>query len=399
MKKIIISSILLFIFSFIISAQKFDNVANTPPMGWNSWNRFGCDVSEELIINMADAMVSSGMKDAGYEYIVIDDCWQIDRDENGEIVEDPDRFPNGMKHLVDYVHSKGLKFGIYSDGGTKTCQGRPGSRGYEFQDARTYAKWGVDYLKYDFCYASTQNAPASFSIMRDALYEAGRPIVFSICEGGNTKPWEWGKDVGHLWRTTPDIVDDWDALLDILDLQRDLYSYAGPGHWNDPDMLQIGNGRMTFDEYKTHFTLWCMMAAPLMAGNDLTNMTPEILELLTNKEVIAIDQDSLGKQAFCYRTTGDYEVWVKELMNNEKAFCLLNRSDEEKEVKVNFSIFLNALDSFTHLKADYYGPIKGNKLKDYKIRDLWEQKDLEHTKDIFVKIPPHSVKLYRFVVK
>ncbi|MBN2772795.1 MAG: glycoside hydrolase family 27 protein, partial [Prolixibacteraceae bacterium] len=256
------SYILLILFSVIVfnlPAQKFKNLAQTPPMGWNSWNKFGCDVSEELIMGIADAMESNGMKDAGYEYIVIDDCWQVDRNENGEVIVDKERFPHGMKFLADYIHSKGLKFGIYSCAGTKTCQGRPGGRGYEFQDARTYASWDVDYLKYDWCYSTTQNAKASYEIMRDALYKAGRPIVFSLCEWGQNKPWEWAEDVGHLWRTTGDIVDRWDAMMAIFDAQKELANYAAPGHWNDPDMLEVGNGGMTTEEYRTHFSLWCML--------------------------------------------------------------------------------------------------------------------------------------------
>src|ERR1043166_1570409 len=280
-------------------------LARTPPMGWNSWNKFGCNVSEKLIREMADAVVSSGMKDAGYTYVVIDDCWQTGRDAEGNITPDPQRFPSGMKALADYVHSKGLKFGLYSDAGTLTCQKRPGSRGYEFQDARQYAAWGVDYLKYDWCSTGTQNQPASYSIMRDALLKSGRAIVFSICEWGTSKPWTWARDVGNLWRTTSDIQDCWDCRRDwggmgfvhILDLQDGLEAYAGPGHWNDPDMLEVGNGGMTPTEYRAHFSLWCILAAPLMAGNDLRQMSPDIAEILTNKELIAVDQDPLGLQA------------------------------------------------------------------------------------------------------
>lgn len=384
-------SILLFMLPVIgLQAQKFDNLALTPPMGWNSWNKFKCDVSEKLIMEIADAMVSSGMAAAGYDYVVIDDCWQVDRDENGEIVVDQERFPHGMKYLVDYVHSKGLKFGIYSCAGTKTCQGRPGGRGYEFQDARTYAGWEVDYLKYDWCNHSTQNAQASYSLMRDALYKAGRPIVFSLCEWGANKPWEWAKDVGHLWRTTGDIVDRWDAMMAIFDAQKDLANYAGPGHWNDPDMLEVGNGGMTDEEYRTHFSLWCMLAAPLMAGNDLRTMSDETLAILTNREMIAINQDTLGKQAFCFRDNGDYEIWVKKLVGDERAVCLLNRSDEKKSVEVDFRVLLAAND-------DYWKISKGD-LKNYTIRDVWEHQDVKQGKDVsLVEMPPHSVKVYRFI--
>jgi len=384
---LIVSSICLNMF-----AQKFEGLAKTPPMGWNSWNKFHCDVNEDLIMKMADAMVSSGMKDAGYEYIVIDDCWQVSRNENGNIQYDTKRFPNGIKYLADYIHSKGLKFGIYSDAGIKTCQGRPGSRGYEFQDAKTYASWGVDYLKYDWCNTGTQDAMASYSIMRDALYAAGRPIVFSICEWGKSRPWEWAQEVGHLWRTTGDIVDRWDAMIDIVDKQKELNEFAGPDHWNDPDMLEVGNGGMTVEEYKTHFSLWCMMSAPLMAGNDLANTSTETLEILTNKELIAIDQDRLGKQGFCFRDNGDYEIWIKKLSNDEKAVCLLNRSDEVKEVLVDFAFLLKSNDNYW--KQDTY------QLNDYIIRDLWEHKEIKTDKNpVFLKIPPHGVKVYRYIKK
>ncbi len=383
---------MLMIASFCAYAQKFDKLAQTPPMGWNSWNKFACDVSEDLIMGMADAMVSSGMKDAGYEYVVIDDCWQVGRDENGEIIVDKERFPHGIKYLADYIHSKGLKFGIYSCAGSETCAGRPGGLGHEYQDARSYASWGVDYLKYDWCNTTTQDSRSSYTNMRDALYTAGRPIVFSICEWGATKPWEWAKDVGHLWRTTGDILDRWDAMIGIVDKQRDLAKYAGPGHWNDPDMLEVGNGGMTNEEYKTHFSMWCMMAAPLMAGNDLANMSEETKEILTNKELIAIDQDPIGQQASCYRDNGDYEIWGRALENDEKVICLLNRSDEEKEVQVNFTSLLKTSDNYW-----YTYPYN---LEDYKVRDVWEQKEVKTDKNIImVKMPPHSVKVYRFIKK
>ncbi len=388
--------------SLNISAQKFDNLAQTPPMGWNSWNKFGCDVSETLIMGIADEMVISGMKDAGYEYIVIDDYWQVDRDKNDEIVVDKERFPNGMKFLADYIHSKGLKFGIYSCAGIYTCQARPGSRGHEFQDARTYAKWGVDYLKYDWCYATGEDVKCTastqehsiyaYTTMRDALFAAGRPVVFSICEWGFQKPWEWANNVGQLWRTYWDIKDHWNSLMDIFDKQKGLDKYAEPGHWNDPDMLEVGNGGMTTEEYKTHFSLWCMLAAPLMAGNDIQNMTPETREILTNKEVIALDQDQLGKQGYCYRDNGNYEIWIKDLADNERAICLLNRSDERKSVQVDFDLLLRVTQS--------YHESTGNKLSNYKVKDLWEHKELNvDSSTQYINITPHSVKIFRYIKK
>jgi len=392
MKKILLFLTVILALSLNTNAQKFDKVALTPPMGWNSWNKFDCDVSETLIMKMADAMVSSGMKDAGYEYIVIDDCWQVSRDENGEIVCDKDRFPHGMKYVADYVHSKGLKFGIYSCAGKQTCQGRPGGLGHEYQDARTYARYGVDYLKYDWCNSSTQDAKSSYSNMRDALFAAGRPIVFSICEWGSNKPWEWAGAVGNLWRTTGDINDSWNSMINIFGLQKDIARYAGPGKWNDPDMLEVGNGGMTFEEYKTHFTLWCMLASPLMAGNDLETMSTETKTILTNKEVIALDQDSLGRQAICYRDNGDYQIWVKALAKDEKAICLLNKSDEKKTVLVDFALLAKVSG----------GRRSGTPqtLENYRVRDLWEHKDLQMKETaIYVELLPHTVKAYRFIKK
>jgi len=375
-----------------VFAQKFD-LAKTPPMGWNSWNKFHGEVNEKVVMKMADAMVSSGMQAVGYEYIVIDDCWQISRDENGEIVVDKTRFPHGMKYLSDYIHSKGLKFGIYTCVGIKTCAGLPASRGYEFQDARTYARWNVDYLKDDFCNNGGQNSVAAYSLMRDALYKAGHPVVFSICEWGSTKPWTWAKDVGHLWRTTGDIRDSWGSMIHLVDLEKDLSKYAGPGHWNDPDMLEVGNGGMTNEEYKTHFSMWCMLAAPMMAGNDLGNMSKETQSILTNGSMIAIDQDTLGKQAICAREVAGYEIWIKPLVKEGKVACLLNRSDEEKTVQVDFNYLLTENDNYWH--KDKY------ELKDYRVIDLWENKEVKMNKSGLstVKIFSHSVKVYSFIRK
>ncbi len=326
-------------------------LALTPPMGWNSWNKFACNVSEDMIREMADAMVKSGMKDAGYQYVVIDDCWQVTRDENGNIVADPHRFPSGIKALADYVHSLGLKFGIYSDAGSKTCAGRPGGLGHEYQDAVQYAAWGVDYLKYDWCNTTTQDAKASYANIRAALDAAGRPIVLSICEWGKAQPWLWGKEVGgNLWRTTGDIQDRWSGkkewkpgdccsygVVDIVDAEADLYSYAGPGHWNDPDMLEVGNGGMTDVEYRSHFSLWAILAAPLIAGNDLRSVRPEIRDILTNKEVIAINQDPLGMQGRRVSKSGDREVWAKQLQDGSRAVVLLNRGAAAQNVAVTWA--------------------------------------------------------------
>ena len=376
-------TLLCLLLFFFTDAHALDNgLAKTPPMGWNSWNKFACNVSEKLIKEMADAMVTSGMRDAGYVYLVIDDCWQIDRDAQGNILPDPQRFPSGMKALADYVHSKGLKFGLYSDAGTLTCQKRPGSRGYEFQDARQYAAWGVDYLKYDWCSTSTQNAPASYSIMRDALAKAGRPIVFSICEWGTSKPWLWAGSVGNLWRTTGDIQDCWDCKRDwggmgvvhILDLQDGLESHAGPGRWNDPDMLEVGNGGMTATEYRSHFSLWCLLAAPLMAGNDLRTMSPDVAEVLTNREVIAVDQDPLGMQGRRVKRNGELEVWSKQLADGGRAVVLFNRGPKAADVTVSWT----DIGYPPHLTA--------------KVRDLWAHKDLGNSSEkLSAEAPSHGV--------
>jgi alpha-galactosidase len=367
--------------------RALDNgLARTPPMGWNSWNKFACNVSEDLIKQAADAMVSSGMKDAGYQYVVIDDCWQVDRDPEGNIVADAKRFHSGMKALADYVHGKGLKFGLYSDAGTATCQNRPGGRGYEFQDARQYAAWGVDYLKYDWCNHSTQDSQASYSTMRDALKKAGRPIVFSLCEWGSTKPWLWAGDVGNLWRATGDILDKWDGtvkwggmgVVQILDSVDGLQSYAGPGHWNDPDMLEVGNGGMSVTEYRAHFSMWCLLSAPLMAGNDIRSMSGDIHDILTNKEAIAIDQDPLGRQGRRVKRSDGLEVWAKQLADGGRTVALLNRSAAEANITVSWA----DIGYPEHVAA--------------KVRDLWAHKDLgEKAGSFSASVPSHGVVMVR----
>ncbi len=366
-------------------ARLENGLALTPPMGWNTWNKFGCSVSEALIKQAADSMVSTGMRDAGYNYIVIDDCWQVGRDKSGNIVADEKRFPSGMKALGDYIHSKGLKFGIYSDGGTLTCGKRPGSLGHEYQDAQRYADWGVDYLKYDWCSTYDQNAKATYENISDALRATGRPIVLSICEWGLNKPWQWGQTIGNLWRTTDDIYDHWEGkhgfehgIMDILDLQVGLEIYSGPGHWNDPDMLEVGNGKMSQEEYRAHFSLWAALAAPLMAGNDLATMTPDTRAILTNKEVIAIDQDPLGIQAKRVSKKGDFEVWARPIKGGGRAVVLLNRSLSTHPVTVDWEM----LDLPASLKL--------------KVRDLWQAKDLPAaTASFSADVPSHGVVMIR----
>jgi alpha-galactosidase len=339
-------------------------------MGWNTWNTFAGKCSEALVKQTADSMVASGMLDAGYTYIVIDDCWALkERDANGLLVPDPAKFPSGMKALADYLHSKGFKFGIYGCAGKTTCGGYPGGRGHEYSDARQYASWDVDYVKYDWCDHGTANGPETYRIMSDAIKAAGRPMVFSLCEWGQNQPWLWAESVGHLWRTTGDIgmaystasggMSKWEhGWKDLLDMNVGLEKYAGPGHWNDPDMLEVGNGKMTYAENRSHFSLWCMLAAPLIAGNDVRSMKPEIRDILTNKAVIAIDQDPLGHEGFRYSKDKDKEIWAKELSNKEWAVCVLNTGD----AAATFTVDLRTL---TFLTGQYYD-----------VTDVWSGKAL-----------------------
>ena len=336
MKKLLLTALLALLTVMPTWAQKFDGLAQTPPMGWNSWNKFACDVSEQLIREVADSMVSTGLRDAGYHYVNIDDCWQGQRDARGAIQPDGKRFPSGMKALADYVHSKGLKFGLYSDAGWKTCGGRPGSRGHEFQDAITYTEWGVDYLKYDWCFTDGLKAEGAYLTMSQALRDAGRPVLFSLCEWGTAKPWLWADKLGHAWRTTGDIFNcfdcvedhgDWKAfgVLQIMDMQDGLRAHAGPGRWNDADMLEVGNG-MPGHQDRAHFSIWAMLASPLIAGNDVRSMSKETLAILTRRDVIAINQDALGVQGFRYAVRDGIEYWFKPLAGGDWAFMALNRS-------------------------------------------------------------------------
>jgi len=366
-----------------------NGLALTPPMGWNSWNKFACNVNEQTVRDTADAMVSSGMRDAGYQYVVIDDCWHGPRDANGFITADAQKFPSGIKTLADYVHSRGLKFGIYSDAGRLTCGGRPGSQGHEYQDALTYASWGVDYLKYDWCNTGDRNAQEAYAVMADALRQSGRPIVFSMCEWGTAKPWLWAKNTGNLWRTTGDIFDSFDkqddahkswahTVVEIVDLNEPLWSHAGPGHWNDADMLEVGNRGMAPNEYRAHFSLWAMMASPLMAGNDVAHMDEATRSILLNKDVIAVDQDKLGVQGHRVWKDGDREIWLKTLADGGVAVLLFNRGQQAATISAT---------------ANQIGwPAKER----VRVRDLWAHRDVRLRRGaLTATVEPHGVAMFR----
>lgn len=356
-------------------------LALTPPMGWNDFNRFGCDINEQLIKETAEAMISSGMRDVGYQYILIDDCWMAhERDADGNLQADPAKFPGGIKALADTLHDKGLKFGLYLDRGSETCGHYPGSYGHETQDANLLASWDVDYLKYDNC-APVGNLAADYQNMHNALRASGRPIVFSMCTWGF--PGYWALGVGHLWRTTSDIKDKWSSLLAIIDANNINAASAGPGHWNDPDMLEVGNGGMTNLEYRTHFSMWAMMAAPLIAGNDLRTMDDATKAILTAPEVIAVDQDVLGVQGVRVSrivALKGPQVWSKTLSgNNARAVALFNRSDQDADMQVDWKQIKLPPGSAT-------------------VRDLWERKDLGVFKDSYsVTVPAHGVMLVKIV--
>ena len=358
---------------------KWEGLADTPQMGWSSWNKFQTNIHEDLIKDIADKMVEYGLVDAGYVYLNLDDGWHGERDAQGFIHEDPEKFPSGMKALADYLHARGLKLGIYSDAGTNTCACYAGSLGHEYQDAFMYAHWGVDYLKYDWCYTNNINPKGAYALMRNALRAAGRPILFSMCEWGSSKPWEWAADVGHSWRTTGDIGISfmpiplrrgpdgrplWKALgvMEIGEMNEPLRQYAGPGHWNDPDMLEVGNG-MSVSEDRAHFTLWCMMAAPLILGNDITNMTPETLAIITNREMIAVDQDPLGVQGLRLKKDGDLQYWFKPLSDGDWAFCILNTGDAAVTVPVDWTA-LEVNDELSG-RSTSFGSVN------YIVKDIW----------------------------
>lgn len=376
-----------------------DSIAMTPPMGWNSWNQFESEVSDPLLREIADAMVATGMREAGYQYIIIDDLWVGGRDNRNKLYPDPVRFPNGMKAVADYVHSQGLKLGIYSDAAEYTCGGVTGSLGFEELDARTFAEWGIDYLKYDYCGAPPDRETAflRYKKMGDALKATGRPIVFAICEWGGRSPWLWAKAAGgHLWRTTYDSRDGWysgdhhlTGIMDIFDQQEGLERYAGPNGWNDPDLLMVGlygQGKSsshderfqgcTDEEYKTHFALWCMLAAPLIVNNDIRTMSDFTQQLLTNRHLVAIDQDPLGKQGYTFWRSDHLQYLRKELAGGDVAICLFNRDDKAQPY------------TFDPVEdAGIYFPVG-------EVVDVWADKT---TKKVAIRrgtLPPHGCEVY-----
>ena len=374
------------------AAQQMSPVAQTPPMGWNSWNYFFGKVTDKDIRDSADQIVASGMKDAGYTYVNIDDTWEGKRDETG-VLHTNEKFPD-MKALADYVHSKGLKIGIYSGPGTKTCAGYPASLGHEEQDAQLYASWGIDYLKYDLCSfipdVLQKQAPndkaeqmrimiAAYDKMSKALKATGRPIVFSLCQYGWDAPWEWAPALGgNLWRTTGDIDPHWDRIYTILEQQDGLAKYSGPGHWNDPDMLEVGNGKLSVAENRAHFSMWAMLAAPLLAGNDLPHMKPEIKAILTNSDVIAIDQDKLGKQGTRAYSDGEVEVWTRHLSGGALAVAVLDAGD------TRYSTHPFHLDL---AKLGLHGPQKG--------KNLWTGEEVTLTPNMPIEMSSHDILLVR----
>jgi alpha-galactosidase len=367
------------------------SVALAPPMGWNSWNYFGEKVDDAVVRAAADQIVATGLKSAGYVYVNIDDTWEGQRDARG-IIHPNAKFPD-MKALADYVHSKGLKIGLYSSPGPKTCAGYEGSFGHEELDARTYAEWGIDYLKYDLCsFRSIMQAKApddssaqirmmiaSYDKMAAAIKATGRPIVFSFCQYGVGAPWEWAPAIGgNLWRTTHDISPDWDGIYSIISLEAGLERYAGPGHWNDPDMLEVGNGDLSLAENRMHFTMWAMLAAPLLAGNDLEHIRPEIKSILTNRDVIAIDQDRAGKQGLRAYVDGQVEVWTRTLSDGSVAVAVLNIGSER------FSMYPFHLDL---ARIGLRGPMTA--------KDLWSGKSIAVTDDMPIELATHDVLLFK----
>ena len=397
-KMILVSMPRLIVMLVLFSASRVmaidDGLARTPPMGWNSWNQYQLNINEELIRATADAIATNGMKTVGYQYIVVDAGWKArQRDEKGRLVADPNKFPSGMKALANYVHSRGLKFGIYTDAGAQDCvAGTPGSKDFETLDAATFAEWGVNYLKEDWCNTDGMNAKAVYTKMHDALVATGQPVIFSICEWGDNRPWEWAPAIAHSWRTTGDIKDCWDCGREtmnkpggfprgwtlILDAQPALKNFAGPGHWNDPDMLVVGLPGQTADEVRAHFSLWCILAAPLVCGCRITSMSPEVANILLNPEVIAVDQDPLGIQGDRVFKDKDSEIWMKPLQDQCQAVVLFNRSDKNASITAPFET-LNLAPTNAVM-----------------IRDLWRRREIgQFTNSFNAIVPAHGVVMFK----
>lgn len=410
-KKKILPVLILILFNvFKANAQVLNRegklLAPTPPMGWMTWNFYGVNINEQVIKEMADAMVASGMKDAGYQYIFIDDGWQGGRDNKNNILPDPKKFPDGIKALADYVHSKGLKLGIYSDAAQLTCAGYTASLDFEKQDAKTFASWGIDYLKYDYCNAPSDaiTAQIRYKKMADALRESGRDIDFGVCEWGGRKPWLWAANIGgQLWRTTDDVRDKWSrktiskdnkivttpgaGILDILDQNANLYPYSGPGHWNDMDMLvvglyghkgpsaDLGGVGCTDVEYQTQMSMWCMLNSVLAVTCDLTNMNAATKNILLNKDIIAINQDTLGRQAQRIIHNDNQDVFLRPLANGDYAVAILNRTMKAQKY------VLDLLNIGLGGKYDFY--------------DVWKHQTVARGKSWTGEIAGHETKVFR----
>lgn len=381
--------------AFALGSSALNNgLAATPPMGWNSWNAFRLDINENRIRSVADSISSNGMKAAGYQYVVVDAGWKNpSRSSDGQLIPDPIKFPSGMKSLADYIHSKGLLFGLYTDAGDEDCDSAgPGSKGHEQRDAQTFASWGVDFMKEDWCASGGLDAPAAYSAMSQAIVQTGRPILFSVCEWGDHQPWYWAPPIANMWRTTGDNEACWDCGQDtyqkdggyprgwtlILDAQVPLARHAGPGRWNDPDMLQIGNPAMGLRESKAQFSLWAVLAAPLIAGNDVRSMSNEVRNVLLNKEVIAVDQDPAGVEGTLVMQGHGWNVWARPLTDGGEAIVLFNRSTDPQRV------------TFDARSIDWTVSTR------FKVRDLWKHTDLPVSTGTFsAVVGPHSVTMIR----
>ncbi|KAI3458452.1 hypothetical protein Pfo_015115 [Paulownia fortunei] len=362
--------------------QLGNGLANTPQMGWNSWNFFRCNIDEKVIKETADALITTGLAKLGYIYVNLDDCWsELIRNSEGKMVPDSKGFPSGIKALADYVHSKGLKLGIYSDAGVYTCQVRPGSLKHEYDDAALFASWDIDYLKYDNCYNMGIEPEERYPPMRDALNSTGRTIFYSLCEWGVNDPAIWAGKIGNSWRTTDDIEDTWQSMTTIADINDKWASYAGPGGWNDPDMLEVGNGGMTYQEYRAHFSIWALMKAPLLVGCDIRNMTAETYEILTNEEVIAVNQDPLGVQGrkvYTYGPGGCYQIWAGPLTGQRLVVALWNRCSKPATMIVEWgAIGLKSSTSFS-------------------VKDLWKHEyvSLNSMTSFSAQVDAHACEMY-----